>query len=34
MTCYAAHKIMYVKFQDGKQDKYPILGEGDLDEQA
>jgi hypothetical protein len=24
MTWYAAHSIMYVKFEDGNQDKYPI----------
>ncbi|WP_019502219.1 DUF4288 domain-containing protein [Pseudanabaena sp. PCC 6802] len=24
MTWYAAHAIMYVKFKDGNQDKYPI----------
>ena len=24
MTWYAAHSIMYVKFKDGNQDKYPI----------
>jgi hypothetical protein len=24
MTWYAAHSIMYVRFKDGNQDKYPI----------
>ncbi len=39
MTWYAAHSIMYVKFTDGKQDKYPIweniiLIEASSDEEA
>lgn len=39
MTWYTAHGIMYVKFRDGNQDKYPILENvillnADSDEQA